>query len=80
MGLIRSSLICIKWLIVRLRFLWVFLKMARHAREMELEMQGYRQARNNFEYAGPNKREEFFYMKGFCAGIDYCIKKYGNRI
>jgi hypothetical protein len=45
------------------------------AKELELEWQKHQQLMHDHEFAGPYSREKFLEQKGFCEGVQWCLKK-----
>lgn len=50
--------------------------MHQKARELELEWQSLQQTMHNLEFAGPHEKEDYLKAKGFCDGVEYCLKKF----
>lgn len=61
-----------------MRLLWKFVRLLPEARTLELEWQAHQQKKNDFEYGGPNQREDMKYQEGFCDGIRWCMNRFND--
>jgi hypothetical protein len=66
-----------KWFVVRQRNLLAYLAAARHASELEKEIQRRAQEAFNADHAG--KVKELHYALGYINGIRYCLERKWNH-
>jgi hypothetical protein len=66
------------WWKFRVWLLWQFVKMIPESKTLEIEWQKHRQMKNDYEFGGPNQRENFKYQEGFCDGIMWCMKRFNG--
>ena len=63
----------VRWFLKRVKLVWQFVRVSHNAQQIEWKYRYFCQIRNDHQYAG--RMDEYFETKGFCDGIEYCLKE-----